>query len=77
MEPSQVNRFFRANESIAGRAHSHRPDREIDFVPFRPSHRFAVVESRAIEEPIASDHRPVLLVVEIRLHKKDEPRATP
>ena len=45
---------------------SHRPDREIDFVAFRPSRRFAVVESRAIEEPIASDHRPVLLVVETR-----------
>jgi endonuclease/exonuclease/phosphatase family metal-dependent hydrolase len=45
---------------------SHRPDREIDFVAWRPADRFAVVESRAIDEPVASDHRPVLLVIESR-----------
>lgn len=45
---------------------SHRPEREIDFVAFRPSNRFAVVESRVIDEPVASDHRPVLLVLENR-----------
>jgi endonuclease/exonuclease/phosphatase family metal-dependent hydrolase len=45
---------------------SHRPDREIDFVAWRPDGRFAVVESRAIDEPVASDHRPVLLVLEAR-----------
>ena len=43
---------------------SHRPDREIDFVAWRPRDRFAVVESRVIDEPMASDHRPVLLVLQ-------------
>jgi len=45
---------------------SDRPEREIDFVVFRPAHRFTVVESRVIDEPVASDHRPLLLVVEFR-----------
>jgi endonuclease/exonuclease/phosphatase family metal-dependent hydrolase len=45
---------------------SDRPDREIDFIVARPAERFTVVESRVIEEPVASDHRPLLLVVEVR-----------
>jgi endonuclease/exonuclease/phosphatase family metal-dependent hydrolase len=45
---------------------SDRPDREIDFIVYRPADRFTVVESRVVDEPVASDHRPLLLVVEIR-----------
>jgi endonuclease/exonuclease/phosphatase family metal-dependent hydrolase len=45
---------------------SDQPEREIDFIVYRPAHRFVVVESRVIDEPVASDHRPVLLVVEFR-----------
>ena len=44
---------------------SDRPNREIDFIVYRPRDRFRVVESRVIDEPVASDHRPVLLVLEI------------
>ncbi len=39
---------------------------ETDFIAFRPHDRFTVVESRVVDEPLASDHRPVLLVVEMR-----------
>ncbi len=42
-----------------------RPDREIDFILFRPAGRFEVVESRVIDEPVASDHRPVLLELRV------------
>lgn len=45
---------------------SDRPDREIDFIVYRPSDRMSVVESRIIDEPVASDHRPLLLVVDLR-----------
>jgi endonuclease/exonuclease/phosphatase family metal-dependent hydrolase len=45
---------------------SDRPRVEIDFIAWRPAERFAVVESRVIDEPVASDHRPVFLAVEIR-----------
>ncbi len=45
---------------------SDRPDREIDFIAYRPAGRFSVIESRVIDEPVASDHRPLLLVLEVR-----------
>jgi len=45
---------------------SDNPDREIDFIVYRPAGRFRVIESRVIDEPVASDHRPVLLVVEVQ-----------
>ena len=45
---------------------SDNPEREIDFIAYRPRDRFTVVESRVVDEPLASDHRPVLLVVEMR-----------
>jgi endonuclease/exonuclease/phosphatase family metal-dependent hydrolase len=45
---------------------SDRPRVEIDFVAWRPAERFAAVESRVIDEPVASDHRPVFLAVEMR-----------
>lgn len=41
------------------------PVREIDFVLYRPTERFRVLESRVIDEPVASDHRPVLWVAEV------------
>lgn len=37
------------------------PDREIDYIVYRPSDRFEVVEHRVVDEPVASDHRPLLL----------------
>ena len=43
---------------------SDRPDREIDFVLYQPADRFRVREVNVIDEPVASDHRPLLLVLE-------------
>jgi endonuclease/exonuclease/phosphatase family metal-dependent hydrolase len=42
------------------------PDREIDFVMIRNRDEFETLEHRVIDEPIASDHRPILAVVRIR-----------
>ena len=42
------------------------PDREIDYVMLRPATRFEVLEMRVIDEVLASDHRPVLLVARWR-----------
>jgi endonuclease/exonuclease/phosphatase family metal-dependent hydrolase len=42
------------------------PRREIDFIAYRPEGAFEVIESRVIDEPVASDHRPVLLVLRMR-----------
>jgi len=40
---------------------SDKPNREIDFVMFRPSEAFEVREIDVIHEPVASDHRPLTL----------------
>jgi endonuclease/exonuclease/phosphatase family metal-dependent hydrolase len=42
------------------------PVREIDFVLFKPRDRFAVLNQWLVDEPVASDHRPVVVDFEIR-----------
>jgi endonuclease/exonuclease/phosphatase family metal-dependent hydrolase len=41
------------------------PRKSIDHVLVKPAARWRVVESRVIDEPVASDHRPVLVTVEL------------
>ncbi|MGD2215366.1 MAG: endonuclease/exonuclease/phosphatase family protein [Gemmatimonadales bacterium] len=41
------------------------PQREIDYIMYRPADRFEVVEHRVIHEPLVSDHRPVLIELEL------------
>ena len=41
------------------------PQREIDFVMLRPASAFEVVEHRVIDERVASDHRPLLVVLRL------------
>jgi len=45
---------------------STKPEREIDYVFFSPPPAFAAREVRVIDEPVASDHRPVLAVLQRR-----------
>ena len=54
-----------AKEGQAFTFPSELPDREIDFIMFRPGNRFTVREHRVIPETLASDHRPVLLELEL------------
>ncbi len=42
------------------------PDREIDYIMYRPADRFEVVEHQVIDEPLVSDHRPILLELRLR-----------
>jgi endonuclease/exonuclease/phosphatase family metal-dependent hydrolase len=42
-----------------------RPARQIDFVLFRPAQRWKVASTTVLDEPIASDHRPILAVLEL------------
>ena len=44
---------------------SDEPIKKIDYVLFRPAHRWRVLEKRVIDERVASDHRPVLVVLEL------------
>ncbi len=41
------------------------PRIKIDYVLFRPANRWKVIEARVLDEPIASDHRPLLVVLEL------------
>jgi endonuclease/exonuclease/phosphatase family metal-dependent hydrolase len=45
---------------------STKPEREIDYVFFSPPAAFGAREVRVIDEPVASDHRPVLAVLQRR-----------
>jgi endonuclease/exonuclease/phosphatase family metal-dependent hydrolase len=58
------------NDLTAGRglltSPSTRPKRQIDYVLARPAGRVAATEAKAVEEGVASDHRPVLAVVQVK-----------
>ncbi len=41
------------------------PTRQIDYVLYRPALRWKVVETRVLDEAVASDHRPILAVLEL------------
>ncbi len=41
------------------------PDRKIDYILFKPAHRWRVVEAHVIDEKVASDHCPFLAVLEL------------
>lgn len=67
---SQTMRAFRERWSIATgsepllTAPARNPRAQIDYVLFRPRAGWRVVEVRVLDEPIASDHRPLLAVLE-------------
>ena len=44
---------------------SDNPTKKIDYILFRPAHRWRVLETKVIDEKVASDHRPVLVVLEL------------
>lgn len=41
------------------------PRRQIDYVLYAPASRWRVVEARVLDEPVASDHRPLLVVLDL------------
>jgi endonuclease/exonuclease/phosphatase family metal-dependent hydrolase len=43
-----------------------KPARQLDYVLYRPAEAFRVVERSVLAEAVASDHRPVLAVLELR-----------
>jgi len=49
------------------------PTRQIDYILYRPAHRWRVVEVRVLDEAVASDHRPILAVLELLPESATEP----
>lgn len=39
------------------------PNKQIDYILFRPTNKWSVVESRVLHEPVASDHRGLMAVL--------------
>ena len=52
------------DDPAAPSAPSSAPRSRIDYIFFRPQKRFRVVETRVVDEPVASDHCPVFAVLE-------------
>src|SRR5262249_20207754 len=53
-----------------------RPAKQIDYVLYRPGSAFRVAGVRVVDEPVASDHRPLLAVLEFpEADEKPEPLA--
>ena len=44
---------------------SDKPIKKIDYILYRPADRWRVLETKVINEQVASDHRPVLVVLEL------------
>ena len=44
---------------------SEKPRSRIDYVLFRPQSGWRVIETRVLDEPVASDHRPLLAVLAV------------
>jgi endonuclease/exonuclease/phosphatase family metal-dependent hydrolase len=44
---------------------SDKPTKQLDYVLYRPKESFRFVESQVINEPMASDHRPLLVILEL------------
>lgn len=53
------------DEQAAPSAPSSKPRSRIDYIFFRPAEQFGIVETRVINEPMASDHCPVFAVLEL------------
>ncbi|MCK5738018.1 endonuclease/exonuclease/phosphatase family protein, partial [bacterium] len=43
------------------------PEKQIDYILYRPENQWRVLETRVVEETVASDHRPILAVLEWQL----------
>jgi endonuclease/exonuclease/phosphatase family metal-dependent hydrolase len=41
-----------------------RPERQIDYVLVRPAPRWNVIEAKVLDEAVASDHRPLLVILQ-------------
>lgn len=54
------------DEPPAPTAPSKDPRSRIDYIFYRPAHAFRLVEASVVDEPMASDHRPVLAVLELQ-----------
>ncbi|MBN1854705.1 MAG: endonuclease/exonuclease/phosphatase family protein [Pirellulales bacterium] len=67
---SQVMDRFRTHWTLANQQPlatfpANDPNRQIDYILVRPKDRWRIVSTRVVEEPVASDHRPIMAELEL------------
>lgn len=60
------SKWTHTSEQALPTAPSRRPRRQIDFILVRPAERWRTIETRVLEEPVASDHAPLMAVLEVQ-----------
>ncbi|HBE65493.1 MAG TPA: endonuclease [Rhodopirellula baltica] len=50
------------------------PNRQLDYVAMYPANSWRIVESEVLDEPVASDHRPLLVEIELETHSGSLPK---
>ena len=59
-----AKRWERANEKPLATVPVGRPDKQIDYILYRPRNRWKVVDVKVLDEAVASDHRAILAELE-------------
>ena len=57
--------WVRTNTDIAPTIPAAKPIRQIDYILVRPKNRWKVIESKVLDEDVASDHRAIFSVIEL------------
>ncbi|MDA7605373.1 endonuclease/exonuclease/phosphatase family protein [Verrucomicrobiales bacterium] len=57
--------WLRTNTEIAPTIPVSKPTRQIDYILVRPKKRWKVIESKVLDEELASDHRAIFSVIEL------------
>ena len=57
--------WVRTNTDIAPTIPAAKPIRQIDYILVRPKKRWKVIESKVLDEDVASDHRAIFSVIEL------------
>ena len=57
--------WVRTNTDIAPTIPAAKPIRQIDYILVRPKNRWKVIESKVLDEKVASDHRAIFAVIEL------------
>ncbi len=69
--------WTRANEEVLPTFPVEKPVRQIDFILFRPAHRWRTIEVRVLDEAVASDHRGIFAVLELVPDTTEKPAGSP
>lgn len=59
-------KWKRTHEGVLPTIPVENPSRQIDFIAVRPAESWTLIETKVLDEAVASDHRPILAVIELK-----------